>query len=343
MGKRILRPKLDFSDFPHRFSQIRGPWNTKRKITEHHGDFYYGNKGSDVTMHHHLPPPPHSYHPDLINARDPYFGREGCDVTEYMRYVSGSNPPDQDYWHGVRATDISDHLRSAAPPAANPLGDIHWGRPKSYVTDPSVSPNLTPPARPMDGVGCKGAMDWPAKSREDQVPLGKSMSKFQSMVRAQERSQKARKPLPPPPCPLTPPEGKKVRYSPGQPVGKRTKQYVIPQLKIKIPPTDNVYWGRTKSYITDYAISPNLTPPGRPIDGEGARDAMTFVPITPKTEEKIPLGKSVRRIAEFARPNSTTMPLKLGSPSRPGRPQTSCAARIGTNFSVSSLNVINKW
>lgn len=186
-----MTQKTELADYPHKVQQLSCPWTRKEKNEYHHGDFYYGNQGTDVTLHHHLPPPKHSYDPKLLNVPAPYFGREGCDVTEWQRYISGMNPPTEDYYFGIRETDISGHLKPSVPALDNPMNDIFWGRPKTYVTDPSVSPTLTPPARPLDGKGTHAAMAWPTKSQDDQVPLGKSMSKHQSMIRALERSQAA--------------------------------------------------------------------------------------------------------------------------------------------------------
>lgn len=132
------------------------------------------------------------------------------------------------------------------------------------------------------------------------------------------------KPKPRPPRSTSDGQTKK-RFSPGQPIGRPNKEFhAPPSLKIKIPKdTDGLYWGRTKSYITDYAVSPTLTPPARPFDGEGARHAMTFVPITPQVDDKIPLGKAVSRMGRS--PPMTAGPLKLESPKF--RPQTAKPAK----------------
>lgn len=291
---------LKVSDYPHRFNQIRGPWNKPTKEKSGHSQYRYPHNGTDITLFDHLPPPSHAYDRALLDQPEPYYGREGCDVTEMMRHVSGSKPTEFDYFHGREKTDVTEHLKHHVPFVVNPLGEVYWGRPKSYVTDPSVSPNLTPPGRPFDGVGTKDAMSWPAKSREDQIPLGKAVTKLQGILNALARSQRKDPPEKPPHKGASGKPPPKKRNSPGQPVGKCGKPFPPPDLKILVPEFDATYFGRTKSYITDYAVSPNLTPPGRPPDGDGAKHAMTFVPNPNEKADcdtKIPLGKSVKRFA----------------------------------------------
>lgn len=304
MGRKIRSSTHEISDFPHKRSQIRGPWNTPadKKNFQSPADFYHGNKGSDVTLFCHLPPPPHSQDPKLINAPDPYFGKEGNDVTEWVRYVDMARPASRDYYFGKPQTDVTQWLNVPVPAGPNPAGDPFWGRSKSYVTDPSVSPNMTPPDRQVDGLGTMAAMSWPDKSRDDQVPLGQSCSKLQIMLNALARSQ--RKPTQPKPRPKAC-DGSRKRNSPGYPVGKSGKEFPPPGwtgIARKVTDWESTYWGKCKSYITDYAVSPTLTPPGRPMLGEQAKEAMTFMPVESR-EEKIPLGRAVKRMGS-PRPHS---------------------------------------
>lgn len=300
MVRRIQPSFIKTSDYPHRFTQIRGPWNAPSKEKSTHSQFRYPHNGTDVTLFDHLPPPSHAYDRALLDQPEPYFGREGCDVTEMMRHVSGSKPTECDYFHGREKTDVTEHLKHHVPFVVNPLGEVFWGRPKSYVTDPSVSPNLTPPGRPFDGAGTRDAMTWSKKSQDDQIPLGRAVTKLQGILNALARSQR-KDPPPKAPCRCAPGKAPlNKQNSPGQPVGKSGKEFPPPDLKILVPEFDPTYFGRTKSYITDYAVSPNLTPPGRPLDGEGARHAMTFVPAPSQgadQDTKIPLGKCVKRLA----------------------------------------------
>ncbi|KAL2641299.1 hypothetical protein R1flu_008886 [Riccia fluitans] len=82
----------------------------------------------------------------------------------------------------------------------------YFGHTKTYVTDPALSPNLTPPGR-----------------RSTRLP-GQEKILFRK-----------------PPCGLIP----KPNINPHLPDGKTS------------------WFGRTRSYVTDPAVSPNLTPPNR--------------------------------------------------------------------------------
>lgn len=307
MGKKIRSSSHQISDFPHKRSAIQLPYvapvNKKNFLSP--ADFYYGQKGSDVTLFCHLPPPPHSQDPKIAKAPDPYFGKEGNDVTEWLRYVDMARPVSRDWYFGKPSSDVTEWLNQPVPAGPNPAGDSFWGRTKSYVTDPSCSPNQTPPARPLDGQGTMAAMSWNAKSKSDQIPLGKSVSKIQSMLNALERSQRK--------APPTKPRGERVsmkgkRYSPGYPIGRSPKDFPPPGWNIperKATQWESTYWGKCKSYVTDYAMSPTLTPPGRPLLGEQAKEAMQFAPETGNREEKIPLGRPVKRMGG-GRPFSPT-------------------------------------
>nr|PNR45855.1 hypothetical protein PHYPA_015626 [Physcomitrium patens] len=317
MGRKTRCTYYDFSDFPHRHAQIRGPWNQPPlKQFQTPADFYHGQQGSDVTMFCHLPPPSHAQDPKIMSLPDPYFGKEGNDVTEWIRYMDVARPASRDHYFGKPSSDVTQWLNVAVPAGPSDEPGEFWGRTKSYVTDPSCSPNMTPPGRPIDGVGTMDAMTWPATSKIDQVPLGQSVSKFQSMLNALARSQRKPSQIKPRPNATG---GARKRNSPGYPVGKSGKEFPPPGWSVVAPNFDPTYWGKCKSYITDYAVSPTLTPPGRPLLGDQAREAMTYLPVTEKPE-KIPLGRSVKRIGS-PRPHSPTIQSPhlnddLGSPTR---------------------------
>jgi hypothetical protein len=306
--------------------EISGPWNTPhdKKNFQSPADFYHGQKGSDVTLFCHLPPPPHAQDPKIAEAPDPYFGKEGNDVTEWIRYVDMARPASRDWYFGKPSSDVTQWLNVQVPAGPNPAGDSFWGRTKSYVTDPSVSPNMTPPGKPMDGLGTMDAMTWNSKSKDDQVPLGKSVSKIQSMLNALARSRRQ--------APPAKPRGERIglvpgkRHSPGFPVGRSPKDFPPPGWTLpERKPTEweSTYWGKCKSYVTDYAMSPTLTPPGRPLLGEQAKEAMCFIPETGGREERIPLGRAVKRMGA-GRPHSPTNQsphLPLGNATRKLRPR----------------------